>query len=314
MTAGSLIPGDPEHLYATVAALTQYADLLDEAANGLARIDTGSGWTGQAADAFHRAYQTQPPQWQKAGGAFRDAAGAMDNYAQTLAWAQQQAASAQRLLDSSTGSPASVQAVKAEADNILANARAILADAGDRAAGVLSRAASVAPPAPGFWQQVGHYLESRFDAIARDPGALAEEVGGELGTLAAIGAGLLAPGVGQAAVAIVGGTLGYQFLVVKPGADSLAAQQRADQLAAQGAGVSYTPAAPATAQQMADQASQLGYGRAVPPGQAPFDSHGQPVYSDGGSFITPDGNGWQMFDHSGNVLGSYSWDLTYARK
>ena len=160
--AGSLIPGDPEQLYSTVAALTQYADLLDEAYSGLARIDTGSGWTGPAADAFHRAYQTQPPQWQKAGGAFRDAAGALDSYARTLTWAQQQAASAQRLLDSAAGSSASAQADRVQADNILTNARAVLADAGDQAAGVMSRAASLAPPAPGFWEQVGQ--QSRHQA------------------------------------------------------------------------------------------------------------------------------------------------------
>ncbi|MBJ4953946.1 hypothetical protein JGF37_03310 [Salmonella enterica subsp. enterica serovar Goldcoast] len=37
-----------------------------------------------------------------------------------------------------------------------------------------------------------------------------------------------------------------------------------------------------------DAAQNLGFDRRIPPQKAPFNSHGQPVYSDGKNYITPD--------------------------
>lgn len=51
-----------------------------------------------------------------------------------------------------------------------------------------------------------------------------------------------------------------------------------------------------------EAAKNLGFDRRIPPQKAPFNSHGQPVYSDGKNYITPDidshnvTNGWKMFD------------------
>ncbi len=62
-------------------------------------------------------------------------------------------------------------------------------------------------------------------------------------------------------------------------------------------------------------AKQLGYDRRIPAQKAPFDSHGQPVFFDGKSYITPDidghnvTNGWKKFDRNGNRVGTYDGEL-----
>jgi RHS repeat-associated protein len=66
----------------------------------------------------------------------------------------------------------------------------------------------------------------------------------------------------------------------------------------------------------------LGYDRRVAPDRLPFNSHGQPGYFDGRTYITPDvgsggsgsvdshiGGSWKMFDRSGNRLGTYDMNL-----
>lgn len=293
----SLIPGNPEQLYSTVAGLIRYAGLLTEAGNGLRQIDAGSGWSGAAAEAYHRAYQAQPSRWLQAGDAFRAAAGALDGYAGVLRWAQQQAATAISM--SQSGNPAR----QIEAEQILTDARGQLDSAGSQAASAVSKAAKLAPPAPGFWSQIGSSIASTAVASVSDPSGLGLAVAG-----AAIQAGsiAMAPSV---APALIG--MGVGGAVANRGWQSIDHTEQAD---ADGAGVNYSPPAPASAQEMTERAGQLGFGRAVPPQQAPFDSHGQPVYTDGGGYITPDGDGWELLDQKGNRLGSYTWDLTWARK
>ena len=48
---------------------------------------------------------------------------------------------------------------------------------------------------------------------------------------------------------------------------------------------------------------------------APFNSHGRPVFKKGDRFITPDrdmhkGGVWKVFDRKGNRIGTYNDDLT----
>ena len=43
-----------------------------------------------------------------------------------------------------------------------------------------------------------------------------------------------------------------------------------------------------------DRAAALGYTRRIPPQKAPFNSHGQTVYSDGKNFITMDVVGYNV--------------------
>lgn len=67
-------------------------------------------------------------------------------------------------------------------------------------------------------------------------------------------------------------------------------------------------------------AKDLGYGNRVAPQKAPFDSHGQPVFSNGKGYISPDGtghnvtNGWKMFDRKGRRTGTWNSDLTTRLK
>ncbi|WP_084832450.1 toxin C-terminal domain-containing protein [Enterobacter roggenkampii] len=64
-----------------------------------------------------------------------------------------------------------------------------------------------------------------------------------------------------------------------------------------------------------EAAKKLGFDTRIPPQKAPFNSHGQPVYSDGKKYITPDidshnvTNGWKMFDRKGNRIGTYDSNL-----
>ncbi|MGF1751125.1 RHS repeat-associated core domain-containing protein, partial [Vibrio cionasavignyae] len=62
--------------------------------------------------------------------------------------------------------------------------------------------------------------------------------------------------------------------------------------------------------------NELGYGRRIAPQKAPFNSHGQPVFSNGKGYISPDvdghnvTNGWKMFDNKGRRTGNWNSDLT----
>jgi hypothetical protein len=64
----------------------------------------------------------------------------------------------------------------------------------------------------------------------------------------------------------------------------------------------------------------LGYGKRISPQKAPFNSHGQPVFSNGKGYITPDvdghntTNGWKMFDRKGRRTGTYNTDLSERLK
>ncbi|MGW4352162.1 hypothetical protein ACWELJ_08715 [Nocardia sp. NPDC004582] len=71
-----------------------------------------------------------------------------------------------------------------------------------------------------------------------------------------------------------------------------------------------------TKEEYAAQANNLGYTQRIPAQQAPFNSHGEAVYSNGDKYITPDNtshnvtNGWKMFDRKGRRVGTYNWDLS----
>ena len=64
------------------------------------------------------------------------------------------------------------------------------------------------------------------------------------------------------------------------------------------------------------KAKDLGYGQRIPPQKAPFPSHGQPVFSNGKNYISPDADGhnqddgWKMFDRKGRRTGTWNSDLS----
>ncbi|MFT7682660.1 MAG: putative membrane protein YgcG [Moritella dasanensis] len=67
-------------------------------------------------------------------------------------------------------------------------------------------------------------------------------------------------------------------------------------------------------------ASDLGYKTRIPPQRSPFDSHGQPVFSNGKGYISPDADGhnitrgWKKFDRKGTRTGTWNSDLSIKIK
>jgi hypothetical protein len=203
----ALIPGDPESIYTTFGGMVEYAALLEEAGKGLTSIDTSSGWSGPAADAFRAKYKTQPQKWLQAGDAFRTAASALSNYADMLSWAQQAAADA---INTWNSGKQNHQA----ATEMLASARSQLASTASTAAAQITNAAKAFPGAPGFWSQalsdldgawhdVEHAAETVLadtvngvasfgNAAINDPGGMAATIGG----LALAGVSTLGEGAG----------------------------------------------------------------------------------------------------------------------
>ncbi|MFI9049631.1 RHS repeat-associated core domain-containing protein [Streptomyces sp. NPDC053427] len=70
----------------------------------------------------------------------------------------------------------------------------------------------------------------------------------------------------------------------------------------------------------ADRARDLGYPKEVRPAKsAPFDNHGQRVFTNGKTYITRDidghnvSDGWKMFNRKGKRMGTYDPDLNYLK-
>jgi hypothetical protein len=69
-----------------------------------------------------------------------------------------------------------------------------------------------------------------------------------------------------------------------------------------------------------DRAAALGYDTRIPAQKSPFDSHGQEVFTNGKSYITPDvdghdvTNGWKMFSRRGARIGTYDSELNYVKE
>jgi hypothetical protein len=72
--------------------------------------------------------------------------------------------------------------------------------------------------------------------------------------------------------------------------------------------------------QAEERASALGYTKRIPAQKAPFNSHGQEVFFNGKTYITPDidahnvTHGWKMFNRRGQRIGTYDPDLNYLKK
>jgi len=205
-----LVPGDPASVTAVAGKLLRYANLLTEAGNGLAVIDTTSGWQGAAADAFRAKFKGRPGAWQEAGSCFLSAAKALDAYAPALSRAQQDASEA--ISQWAAGNQQSAQ-------SILGAARSSASSAAGTAAAAIGAARDKAPQQPGFWSDVGGFLDgalhgaedigadalnglaSMGNAMASHPGAVGTLLGGALLTAAgaagdAGGTVLIATGLG----------------------------------------------------------------------------------------------------------------------
>ncbi|MFF1724944.1 putative T7SS-secreted protein [Streptomyces sviceus] len=179
-----LVPGNPDSLTTTAQALLAYGDVLIEAGEGLAKIDTEDGWRGPAGDAFRDRFHGQPARWTEAGNEFHTAANALYDYLHTLRAAQQRAADAisryargeaattnaknehDRQVTEARGKgdnteipfndPGEADRAAARAD--LDTARGNVNTAGHTAAALVRKATESAPERPGFWSKVGDVL------------------------------------------------------------------------------------------------------------------------------------------------------------
>ncbi|MFF4603734.1 putative T7SS-secreted protein [Streptomyces sp. NPDC001339] len=89
-----LIHGDAEKINETASHLKDFSAAFDRVADGMRKIGSHSGWTGQAAEAFRESFDMHPKQWMRAADACADASKALKSYAATVTWAQGKAADA----------------------------------------------------------------------------------------------------------------------------------------------------------------------------------------------------------------------------
>jgi Bacterial toxin 28 len=234
-----LVPGDVGAVTGTLWSMRSYGDSLREAGTGLARIDTHQGWRGEAADQFRSRFDGEPRKWTEAGDCFHSAADALDSYASTLQWAQQEAGEAIRLWNEAEAATANAwaehertvrraqeeatggtvpdipfndpgEAKREAARQRLSRARNQLSTAGDTAERTVGAARDRAPEKPGFWSRVGDTLGDIGDGLL-DVGA------GVVNGLASFGnaminhpgdVALAAAGIALTTVSAAGGGLG----------------------------------------------------------------------------------------------------------
>ncbi|MGI8311984.1 WXG100 family type VII secretion target [Saccharopolyspora hattusasensis] len=195
----ALVPGFPDAVRATAAAMRAYGDNLHEAGSGLRRIETSEGWEGEAAEQFRSAFDGEPTKWLEAGDCFHQAAEALERHSETLTWAQGQAQEAIVLWDAGEAAtnyakkqhdravtqaqqqvppgsgPIEVpfndpgEAKRQQAREILDRARNQLATEGEQAADVVGRARDKAPERS--------WLEQAGDAVGQAAGIAINAVG-----------------------------------------------------------------------------------------------------------------------------------------
>lgn len=120
-----LIPGVPDSIEADIAALRDRKTTVESVGQDLERVDTGT-WTGPANQAFLDTFALEPPKWFRTCDLLDSSATALEDYVDTLRWAQSQASEAIRLWEQ--GEQATAQA-KASHEAAVAEAQAAAGDA-----------------------------------------------------------------------------------------------------------------------------------------------------------------------------------------
>jgi hypothetical protein len=85
-----LVHGSEPALRERAGHLRKFAAAFENVGQGMRSLDPGE-WRGQAADAFRAKFDVQPKQWLTAADACTSAAAALEAYADTVRWAQEQA-------------------------------------------------------------------------------------------------------------------------------------------------------------------------------------------------------------------------------
>lgn len=223
----ALIPGNPPAVYENARVLAARASSAGAVGEALKRIDTG-GWRGPASDRFHDDHQTEVPRWLQADDSLDNAAQALTGYADTLAWAQGQAAEAiaqwqhgetatqqakqahdravtdaqtQTRANAERGDPTVVQppaftdpgeAQRQAARDILNRARQQLTGAGDRCAEALRIEATMAPQ-DSRKQADANFYGGIWDSISGAGEALWGAISDPGGTVAAMAHNVMHP-------------------------------------------------------------------------------------------------------------------------
>ncbi|MEU1827241.1 putative T7SS-secreted protein [Streptomyces abikoensis] len=91
-----LVHGEPKRIEATAKHLRSLHSSFNATHTALQQV-RATDWKGQGADAFTTKFVEQPKKWAEAADAFEAAAGALESYAHTVTWAQNQAKEAVRL-------------------------------------------------------------------------------------------------------------------------------------------------------------------------------------------------------------------------
>ncbi|WP_055556731.1 putative T7SS-secreted protein [Streptomyces sp. NBRC 110028] len=108
--ANELIHGDPGKIRESAKHLKDFHTAFDKVAQGMRKVDS-DGWKGEGGEGFREKFGLHPTKWAQAAQACETAGGALDAYADTVAWAQGQAQDAIDLYKK--GRKTSADAVKA---------------------------------------------------------------------------------------------------------------------------------------------------------------------------------------------------------
>lgn len=152
----ALVPGDPDSIVENARVLRGRAQAATRTGEGLKRIDTGA-WRGPAADAFHNKFSYEPVKWLQAGDSLNTGATVLEDYAQTLRWAQGQACEAIRQWEQGQNDTAT-EASRQAARDTLNRARQQLIDAGDGTAAALRSESETAPQERDWLDNVGDFV------------------------------------------------------------------------------------------------------------------------------------------------------------
>ncbi|MFF4587074.1 putative T7SS-secreted protein [Streptomyces sp. NPDC001388] len=88
--ANELIHGAPGAIRSSAGHLKDFGKALDTTGEGMRKLDS-SHWKGEAADTFREKFAMHPPKWLHAADACAKAAKALEDFADTVTWAQGQA-------------------------------------------------------------------------------------------------------------------------------------------------------------------------------------------------------------------------------
>jgi RHS repeat-associated protein len=108
--ANELIHGNPGKIRESAGHLKDFHTAFDKVVQGMRKVDS-AGWKGEGGEGFRQAFGVHPTKWARAAEACETACGALESYADTVAWAQGQAQDAIDLYKK--GKKASEDAVKA---------------------------------------------------------------------------------------------------------------------------------------------------------------------------------------------------------